>query len=106
MYQARTNVTPQGYPANDPISFSGRDSCGVHYDGGKYSGKWQYVDMLNNILTANGSEGMNGFVRYFDNSSSTPFLYNSATQDFIAYEDAQSIALKNKLIIAQGLSGV
>lgn len=37
---------------------------------------------------------MGGYHRFWDECTSTPFLFNSATRGFIAYDDAQSSAAK------------
>lgn len=46
-----------------------------------------------------------GFVRYWNNSSKVPWLYNKATETFISYEDPESIAIKASYIKSTGLGG-
>lgn len=48
----------------------------------------------------------NGFVRFWDDTSSVPYLYNAASKIFISYEDEQSLALKCKYVEQNGLAGV
>ena len=47
-----------------------------------------------------------GFVRYWDEKSSVPFLYNAQQQIFVSYEDPQSIAAKCRFVLSHKLGGV
>ncbi len=47
-----------------------------------------------------------GFARYWDQAAGVPYLYNPATQEFVSYDDAQSIGLKCAYVQAQRLGGV
>ena len=47
-----------------------------------------------------------GFTRYWDASSSVPYLYNAEKQQFISYEDPQSLALKCAYIQRMHLGGI
>ena len=51
-------------------------------------------------------EGKDGFVRYWDDISKAPFLYNAGKRIFISYEDEQSIALKGSYVKDRGLAGI
>jgi chitinase len=51
-------------------------------------------------------ENQNGFVRYWDDRSSAPFLYNAERQIFISYEDPQSIRAKGRYVTEHGLAGM
>jgi chitinase len=51
-------------------------------------------------------ENANGFVRYWDDRSAAPFLYNADRQIFISYEDTQSIRAKGRYVIEHGLAGM
>jgi chitinase len=51
-------------------------------------------------------EGKDGFVRYWDDISKAPFLYNAAKRIFISYEDEQSIGLKGGYVKERGLAGI
>ncbi|WP_166926476.1 DUF2012 domain-containing protein [Flavobacterium poyangense] len=46
-----------------------------------------------------------GWVRYFDNTTKVPYLYNSTLKQFISYEDKQSIDLKVQYINSKNLAG-
>lgn len=48
--------------------------------------------------------GKNGFVRYWDDASKVPYLYDGKT--FITYEDAESLALQAAYVKEQGLAGM
>lgn len=42
------------------------------------------------MLSADRKRGGNGFERYFDECTATPFLFNSRTRTLISYNDAES----------------
>lgn len=46
-----------------------------------------------------------GWVRYFDNTTKVPYLYNASLKQFISYEDKQSIDLKAQYIKTKNLGG-
>ncbi len=48
----------------------------------------------------------NGFVRYWDETASAPYLYNAASRTFISYEDVQSIRLKCQYVLKHKLGGI
>ena len=47
-----------------------------------------------------------GFVRYWDEKASVPYLYNPQQRIFVSYEDPQSIAAKCRFVLSHGLGGV
>jgi len=47
-----------------------------------------------------------GYTRYWDSSSSVPFLYSEASEIFVSYEDPESIAAKCNYVLTQKLGGV
>ena len=47
-----------------------------------------------------------GYVRYWVDQASAPYLYNAQQQVFISYEDPQSIAAKCRFVLEQKLGGV
>jgi chitinase len=47
-----------------------------------------------------------GYVRYWDDRASVPFLYNAEKHIFVSYEDPESIAAKCKYVLAHDLGGV
>ena len=51
-------------------------------------------------------EGKDAFVRYWDDTSKAPYLYNAEKRIFISYEDEQSIGLKGGYVKERGLAGV
>jgi chitinase len=50
--------------------------------------------------------GQPGYIRYWDNTASVPYLYNADKQLFVSYEDPQSLALKGKYVIEHHLGGM
>jgi len=47
-----------------------------------------------------------GYVRYWDEKASVPYLYNAQQRIFVSYEDPQSIAAKCRFVWEQKLGGV
>ncbi|WP_062350191.1 glycosyl hydrolase family 18 protein [Bacillus kwashiorkori] len=47
----------------------------------------------------------NGYVRYWDEGSQVPYLYNAEKSIFISYDDVESIGLKADYIREKGLGG-
>ena len=45
-------------------------------------------------------------MRYWDEISKAPFLYNAGKGIFISYEDEQSIGLKGGYVKERGLAGI
>jgi GH18 family chitinase len=65
------------------------------------SGYLAYWDIQARYLNA-GS----GYTRYWDDVAQVPYLYNPSTQQFVSYDDPQSIALKADYINARDLGGM
>ncbi len=47
-----------------------------------------------------------GYMRYWDESASVPYLYNPELQTFVSYEDPESVAAKCRYVLKQRLGGV
>lgn len=47
-----------------------------------------------------------GFVRYWDDISKAPFLYNADKQLFVSYDDEESVRLKGRYVDDRGLGGM
>ena len=47
-----------------------------------------------------------GYVRYWDEKASAPYLYNAQLKVFVSYEDPESIAAKGRFVLAHRLGGV
>lgn len=58
-------------------------------------------------LELNGtSRGLNGFRRVWDNCTSTPYLYSETTSTFVTFDDPESLSIKAKYAVDEGLKGV
>ena len=68
--------------------------------------KGSAFDVTFNELTAHELASDSGFVRYWDQASAVPYLYNAATHTFITYEDAKSLASKAAFVRQSGLAGI
>ena len=47
-----------------------------------------------------------GYIRYWDEKTPSPYLYNPRQQIFVSYEDPQSLAAKCRFVRARGLGGI
>jgi len=62
-----------------------------------------YLDPSTMLVTATAASA--GWVRYFDNTTKVPYLYNATLKQFISYEDKQSMDLKVQYIKSRNLAG-
>lgn len=51
-------------------------------------------------------EGANGFVRYWDECSSTPYLRSEGANQIVTYDDGESLGMKAEFVKAMGMGGV
>jgi GH18 family chitinase len=90
-------------PANNGLfqkckSASLKGGTWVKLDPSAYA-NWDYWDLKENYVNKNG------YVRYWDDKAQVPYLYNAKTQNWISYDDEQSVGVKAQFIIDQGLKG-
>ncbi|GAA5999133.1 hypothetical protein JCM5350_005888 [Sporobolomyces pararoseus] len=103
IYQQWTKQTPMGAPGDSNAAYT--DQCGTTSSG--YSGQWQYNELISNgILSEDGSKGLKGYERFWDQCSETPFLFNSDSKEMIVYDDAKSAGIKAAYARSEGLGGV
>jgi len=62
-----------------------------------------YLDPNTMLVTPSAAAA--GWVRYFDNTTKVPYLYNNTLKQFISYEDKQSTDLKVQYIKSRNLAG-
>ncbi|CAG8444650.1 4163_t:CDS:2, partial [Acaulospora colombiana] len=100
-YVPRDPVVPQG----DQSDQLWADPCPNSKPA--YSGIWSWYGLREQgILTCTLNTTDEGWVRNFDNTTQTPWLYNQGTGIYISYDDPQSIYMKIVYIRQQGLRGV
>ncbi len=68
-------------------------------------GEFEFRDLADGTQ-GNAAINTNGFIRYWDDHSKVPYLYNEDTQVFITYEDPRSLELKARYVRDQGLGGI
>lgn len=88
---------------------------------GMYSREWTNVPNQNNGLFMSGVLqesnyhydqlvssyiNRNGFVRYWDDNSKAPYLYNASSGRFLSYEDPDSIKYKCEIVEREKIRGV
>ncbi|RUS21429.1 chitinase [Endogone sp. FLAS-F59071] len=67
--------------------------------------EWQWKDLRSQGILSGPTKAAVPWVRYFDKTAGTPWLYNTQTQDFISYDDPQSLKLKGQYIKQNALGG-
>ena len=68
-----------------------------------------YRNIIANMLKAGAKDTPaddGGYVRYWDSSSSVPYLYNAGAKIFVSYDDTESMALKCKFALDHKLGGI
>ncbi|XP_037049722.1 chitinase A1-like [Bradysia coprophila] len=88
MYVSKSNVIPMG-DQDDEVSF---EPCPGSIE--TYSGIWKYRNLRSQGLLTSPTTAGNGWTRYWDSASQTPWLYNPATSVFISYDDVESFQIK------------
>lgn len=67
--------------------------------------EWQWKDLRSQGILSGPTTTTAPWVRYFDKTAGTPWLYNTQTQDFISYDDPQSLKLKGQYVKQNALGG-
>ncbi|KAJ1820925.1 hypothetical protein LPJ56_001252 [Coemansia sp. RSA 2599] len=73
----------------------------------KIAGAWTWADLrdpTDGALSA-PAEARQGWQRFWDSSTQTPWLFHLDSQTYIGYDDIDSLSLKANHIIAEGLVG-
>ncbi|KAJ2037153.1 hypothetical protein H4S04_008638, partial [Coemansia sp. S16] len=70
-----------------------------------YSGAWQWKHLRDQALLTSTGTAASPWVRTWDSTTSTPWLFNPNTNTFITYDDPQSIQLKVDYAASKGLAG-
>ncbi|OOG45916.1 chitinase [Rhodanobacter sp. C01] len=89
------------------VAFYGREFADVQpaHDGlyqayGHYQGEYSWPRLKTEFINHSG------YIRYWDEVSQAPFLWNAATHRFISYDDPQSIAAKAAYVKSHQLGGI
>ncbi|MCD1262034.1 fibronectin type III domain-containing protein [Paenibacillus athensensis] len=113
---AVTNMLNAGVPASKLVlglGYYGRGWGGcANSNGGQYqtcsgvsqTGTWEHGVYDFSDLQANYIN-KNGYTRYYNNVTKTPYLYNASNGTYISYDDEQSILEKINYLKAKGLGG-
>ncbi|KAI7901756.1 glycoside hydrolase [Cokeromyces recurvatus] len=72
-----------------------------------YSGIWKWVNIREEgLLEDDMITPGKGWLRNWDKTSQTPWLFNPTTKDFISYDDPQSLKVKIHHVLCEDLAGV
>ena len=63
-----------------------------------------YLDP-NDFSKVSATAAADGWVKYWDDTAKVPYLYNSTTNQFVSYDDPESIAIKVNYLKSKGLGG-
>ncbi|KAJ2769165.1 hypothetical protein IWQ56_002659 [Coemansia nantahalensis] len=100
MYQPLTKQIPRG---DGDDKEEADQSCG----GSRvFSGVWKYRNMREEGVLTAPDAAADPWTRRFDNATFTPWLINTATRDFVSYDDQTSVAAKAQFAASRGLAGV
>ncbi|KAG0917164.1 hypothetical protein G6F33_001745 [Rhizopus arrhizus] len=75
-------------------------------DNGAYSGTWRFNHLLSEGVLSTPLKAKLPWVRTWDNSTATPWLFNPKTNTFLTYDDPESIAKKACYSLKKDLAGV
>ncbi|RUS17542.1 glycoside hydrolase superfamily [Endogone sp. FLAS-F59071] len=75
-------------------------------DPGGYGGIWKWTNLRSQGLLTTPTTAAAPWVRYFDETSQTPWLFNPTTSIFISYDDPVSLKVKVDYALCKGLGGV
>ncbi|MFD0048036.1 glycosyl hydrolase family 18 protein [Actinomycetes bacterium NPDC127524] len=104
--QAMQLFLDKGVPANKlvmGVPFHGYEYKGVNNTNNGLNQSYSGADSVNYAAIEKNFIGKNGFVRYWNEDSQVPYLWNGST--FISYDDAESIDQKAAFIKSKGLAG-
>lgn len=75
-------------------------------DPGGVSGIWRYGNLRSQGILKTPTTAASPWIRRWDNTTQTPWLFNPSNKTFISYDDPQSIAVKVKYAACKGLGGI
>ncbi|KAJ1957492.1 hypothetical protein GGI12_005013 [Dipsacomyces acuminosporus] len=98
-YQPQSKEVPLG----DQEDASWSDRCARTTSN---SGTWQWKNLRRQgVLTSNGIPS-HPWIRQWDNTTQTPWLFNAETKVFLSYDDPRSIKIKADHAASKGLAGI
>ncbi|KAJ1807788.1 hypothetical protein LPJ56_004844, partial [Coemansia sp. RSA 2599] len=99
-YKSQSNVVPLGDKEDAPWA----DTCAG--TGEVNSGFWQWKHLRDQGVLSSPDTAASPWIRNWDNTTQTPWLYNPDTMMFISYDDPESIQLKMDYAASKGLGGL
>ncbi|KAJ6782480.1 hypothetical protein PWT90_07886 [Aphanocladium album] len=97
-YQPQSSTVPLG----DKEDASWYDACAGATSN---SGTWQWKHLLDQGVLSAPTTASAPWVRQWDNTTQTPWLFNPQTSIFISYEDPVSLKVKVDYAASKGLAG-
>ncbi|KAI9261073.1 glycoside hydrolase [Sporodiniella umbellata] len=101
-YQSSQVGAPQG---DSDDAYWNDASC--NSEAGGLSGVWKWTNLRKEgLLMDDFVTPGKGWIRNWDDVSKTPWLFNPSTQNYITYDDPQSLDIKVKHALCEDLGGV
>ncbi|KAI7869672.1 glycoside hydrolase [Spinellus fusiger] len=75
-------------------------------DGAGFSGIWKWKNIRSEGLVNNDLSAGKNWIKYWDDVSKTPWLFNPSTRTYISYDDPHSLEIKVQHTVCEGLGGV
>ncbi|EGX87992.1 chitinase [Cordyceps militaris CM01] len=97
-YQPQAKTVPLGDSEDAPW----HDACAGTTAN---SGIWQWKHMMKQGVLSSPTKAKEPWVRQWDNTSQTPWVFNPETRVFISYDDPQSLQVKVDYAASRGLAG-
>ncbi|KAJ1661842.1 hypothetical protein EV178_006363 [Coemansia sp. RSA 1646] len=97
-YQPQSNTIPQG----DKEDAQSQDPC---TNATSFSGIWQWKHLRDQNVLTGAEEAASPWVRTWDDTSMTPWLFNPKNKMFVSYDDPKSLTAKVDYAKSKGLAG-
>ncbi|CAO3634794.1 unnamed protein product [Cunninghamella blakesleeana] len=104
-YQEAIKGAPQG---DSDDTYWTNPSCSNDVQG--YSGIWKWSNLRSQGLISNNDKSTTtnhlNWIRFWDNVSKTPWLFNPNSKTFISYDDPESLSIKVEHALCEDIAGV
>ncbi|KAJ2852865.1 hypothetical protein J3B02_003395, partial [Coemansia erecta] len=99
-YKSQSSIVPLGDKEDAPWA----DTCAG--TGEVNSGFWQWKHLRDQGVLTSPDTAASPWIRNWDDTTKTPWLFNPETKIFISYDDPESIKLKVDYAASKGLGGL
>ncbi|KAJ1954468.1 hypothetical protein EC988_002417, partial [Linderina pennispora] len=93
-----------GYKASVDMTSNPKNQYVAHT--GDAVGDWTYVSLRRNGILSGPTTAAGDWVRYYDSTTRTPWVFNKKTRVYVTYDDTQSLKEKRDYSAKNNLGGV